>query len=80
MTAETDTPSEERPRQSMKEHGRNGQFFSLKPRLLQCAGLSQAILAQDIDSAPSDRQRTTIVEAAPTPTMREPRSRRNWEH
>ena len=80
MTAETDTPSEERPSQSMKEHGRNGQFFSLKPRLLQCAGLSQEILARDSDSAHSDRERTTTVGAAPTQTMGEPISRGNREH
>ena len=80
MTAETNTPSEERPSQSMKEHGRNGQFFSLKPRLLQCAGLSQAILARDIDSARSITQRTIAAGAEPAQTMGEPISRGNWEH
>ena len=71
---------EERPSQSMKEHEGNGRFFSLKPRLLRCAGPNQAILPRDSDFACSDRQRTTTVGAAPTQAMGEPISRGNREH
>lgn len=71
----------ERTGRSMKEHESNRRVFSLKPRLLRCARLSQAPSLQDTGSDRSDIEWTIALATTFAQLMREPFfSSGNWEH